>query len=187
MERRQHRFRPRQVHTTRRLDSKRRKTWCPADNLQQQPILHYGERGSFFGKEDENVRRRIEIFNTESQLETLPGIDRWIYDNAMHCVAWIVDELNTIFNHHHIPRHELWYECCEVTEMTTFDTEGEKLYDSVQVSSISTSDIRDLECDDEPRAQVPTNHQCSEKEVRCRRLRSKRKAAHHQTPVPSDE
>ncbi|XP_028403921.1 uncharacterized protein LOC114526506 [Dendronephthya gigantea] len=42
-----------------------------------------------FGKEeDENVQRRIEIFTTTSLPQTLPGIDKWIYDNAMHCIVF---------------------------------------------------------------------------------------------------
>ena len=49
-----------------------------------------------FGKEeDENVQRRIEVFRTKSLPQTLPGIDRWIYDHAMDCIAWIASEIMT--------------------------------------------------------------------------------------------
>ena len=44
-----------------------------------------------FGKdEDENVQRRIEIYQTKSLPQFIRGIDRWIYDHAMNCIAWIV-------------------------------------------------------------------------------------------------
>ena len=52
-----------------------------------------------FGKEeDENVQRRIEVFRTKSLPQTLPGIDRWIYDHAMDCIAWIASEIDKYRN-----------------------------------------------------------------------------------------
>ena len=47
-----------------------------------------------FGDEDENVRRRIEIFTTQSLPNPEPGMNRWLYDNAMDCIAWMSDEIN---------------------------------------------------------------------------------------------
>ena len=49
-----------------------------------------------FGKEDENVKCGIAIFNTISLPEAISGIDRWIYDNAMHCIAWVAEEIRRI-------------------------------------------------------------------------------------------
>jgi hypothetical protein len=42
-----------------------------------------------FGSEDENVKRRIVVYNTSSLPSINTGIDRWIYDHAMDCIAWI--------------------------------------------------------------------------------------------------
>jgi hypothetical protein len=58
--------------------------------------------------EDENVKRRVEIYRTTSLPSVYPGVDRWLYDNAMHCIAWIANELND--HRHLIPPEELWYE-----------------------------------------------------------------------------
>ena len=41
-----------------------------------------------FGDEHENVERRIQIFTTKSLPLTTTGMDKWVYDNAMHCIAW---------------------------------------------------------------------------------------------------
>ena len=58
--------------------------------------------------EDENVRRRVDIFVTKSLSHPRPGIDRWSYDNAMDCIAWMAEEISA--NRHVIPESDLWYE-----------------------------------------------------------------------------
>lgn len=61
-----------------------------------------------FKDENDNVQRRIQVFNTTSLPTTLPGVDRWMYDNAMHCIAWIAEQLN---KHRDLLNvEELWYE-----------------------------------------------------------------------------
>jgi hypothetical protein len=61
-----------------------------------------------FHEENENVERRIEIFTTSSLSTITPGIDQWIYNNAMDCIAWIAEEINTHCSL--IPSEERWYE-----------------------------------------------------------------------------
>ncbi len=61
-----------------------------------------------FGTENENVKRRILIFNTLSLPTPTPGIDQWLYANAMDCIAWMADEINS--HRSLIPRAERWYE-----------------------------------------------------------------------------
>ena len=61
-----------------------------------------------FHEENENVERRIEIFTTSSLSTITPGIDQWIYNNAMDCIAWIAEEINT--HRSLIPSEERWYE-----------------------------------------------------------------------------
>ena len=127
-----------------------------------------------FVKDDENVKRRIQVFDTTSLPRTLPGVDRWIYDNAMDCVAWIASELNT--NRHLIPEEELWYENSEEHPLIISPNEGEALFKSDEVSTISLRDFRDLESDDDDDTTAPTIHQCFASEARSRRLRRKRRA-----------
>ena len=40
-----------------------------------------------FGDEDANVQRRIQVFITKSLPCQILGIDCWIYDHAMDCIA----------------------------------------------------------------------------------------------------
>ena len=61
-----------------------------------------------FGAEDDNVRRRIQIFETSSLPATMFGIDKWLFDNSMHCISWIADQINR--NRSLIAPEELWYE-----------------------------------------------------------------------------
>ena len=61
-----------------------------------------------FGAEAENVERRIHIFPTQSLPTPTPGIDQWLFENAMHCIAWMADQINT--HRDFIPAAELWYE-----------------------------------------------------------------------------
>ena len=58
------------------------------------------------GNEDENVRRRNDIFNTESLPRPRPGINRWLFDHGTDRIAWIAEEINA--NQHLIPESELW-------------------------------------------------------------------------------
>jgi hypothetical protein len=76
-----------------------------------------------FGKEEyDSVKRRIEIFTTMSLPQTLPGIDKWIYDHEMDCIAWIAEKINA--NREHIDRHELWYEPNHSGPLTIVKTGG---------------------------------------------------------------
>ena len=49
----------------------------------------------YFGEnEDENVKRRMKIFETRALEKTSPNVDVWIREHAMDCVAWMAKELN---------------------------------------------------------------------------------------------
>ena len=61
-----------------------------------------------FGDENENVKRRIHVFNTSSLSTITPGNDQWIFNNAMDSVAWIAQEVSS--HRDVIPPEEGWYE-----------------------------------------------------------------------------
>ena len=46
-----------------------------------------------FGKEMENVERRIAVYETQSLPRTTAGVDKWIYDHAMNCLVWTANEI----------------------------------------------------------------------------------------------
>lgn len=126
-----------------------------------------------FGTDDENVERRIQIFNTQSLPETLPGIDRWIYDNAMHCVAWIAEEINA--NRDMVVAHELWYEPDDARMLTIKANEGETLFSNEQIRRISCVDLREESTEVTVQCQQ-TIHRRFAAEFRSRRLARKRNA-----------
>ena len=92
-----------------------------------------------FGKDDDNVKRRIEIFSTQSLPRVIPAIDRWMYDHAMDCIAWISDEINA--NRDRIDPNELWYEDSNSVPLTIPSNEGESLFDTEKIKQISHADL----------------------------------------------
>ena len=72
----------------------------PRQVLKNSPYYITSNNVPDFGDEDENIGRRIQIFRTKSLPSTTTGMDKWVYDNAMHCIPWIAEELAQ--NHQHI-------------------------------------------------------------------------------------
>ena len=63
-----------------------------------------------FGDEDENVKRRIQVFQMTLLPNPIAGIEYWIHEHAMDCIVWAA---NQITKHHDvISKEELWYENC---------------------------------------------------------------------------
>ena len=52
----------------------------------------------------------------KTSTSTTTGMDKWVYDNAMHSIAWIVQELCE--HHEHITLEELWYEEMDQQDLT---------------------------------------------------------------------
>ena len=91
--------------------------------------------------EDENVKRRISIYETASLPVTLPGVDRWMFDYAMDCVAWIVNQINENINI--VDEDELWYEPGYLTATTIVNNEGVKLFQAWKVKALSRLDLEE--------------------------------------------
>ena len=47
-----------------------------------------------FGKEDDNVKRRLSIYQTKSLKEKVIEAPRWMKDNAFKYLVWMVNTLN---------------------------------------------------------------------------------------------
>ena len=125
---------------------------------------------SHFGDEDENVRRRVDIFITESLPHPRPGINRWLYDNAMHFVAWMAKEIRA--NRHFIPESELWYEGTTSEPLTISANEGEMLLDNARIRRISEADLRPENVNEE---NLPVIHQAFTTEFQLHQTRRKRR------------
>lgn len=61
-----------------------------------------------FGEDNENVQRRIKVFETMSLPNTVMNVDLWLQEHAMDCIAWIASEINRLI--HHVDVEERWYE-----------------------------------------------------------------------------
>ena len=92
------------------------------------------------GDEDENVRRRIDIFTTKYLPRTRPRVNRWLYDHAINCVAWIAEEINA--NREYMAKEKLWYEAGHSQALTIPANEGESLFDNFELKNISEADLR---------------------------------------------
>ena len=124
-----------------------------------------------FGDENDNVRRRIQVFETSSLPNVISGIDSWIYDHAMDCVAWAAQEIE---NHHDlVSKEELWYES-DVTSVVTSQS-GEALWKRNEVRNITMADLEPLNPTNVPQVSEDTIHPGFIAELRSRRLTRKRK------------
>ena len=95
-----------------------------------------------FGDDDDNVNRRIAIFETTTLPTTIKGADKWIYDNAMDCLVWLANEVSSLRTH--IDADELWYEStCGWEEMTIPNNQGTKLFDAVAIARITNENLDD--------------------------------------------
>lgn len=61
-----------------------------------------------FGSEQENVFRRLAVFQMKTLFEMSMDAPEWIKNNSMQCLVWIVNVLNS--NKHRISKEERFYE-----------------------------------------------------------------------------
>lgn len=116
-----------------------------------------------FGAEQENVTRRLAVYQTKSLPEVSLGADKWIYDHVMACVAWIVNEINV--NLAEVDLHETWYED-EQTEAITNTSSRESCQYIATVSSEDLHPIPSENASHPPPAIHPSFHREAEKAAR---------------------
>jgi hypothetical protein len=126
-----------------------------------------------FRDENENVERRIQVFNTTSLPSTTPGIDRWIYDNAMDCIVWIAEELEA--HYQHIAKDELWYEPTVSRNLTIPNNEGPSLFQLHHVRDICPADFEDTNTS--TLETTPTIHERFVQEYRIQHFERRRRRA----------
>ena len=61
-----------------------------------------------FGEEDANIKRRLYIVKTRPLQQTIPGVEKWLKDNAIHCIVWAGQVINK--HRDKIEPEELFYE-----------------------------------------------------------------------------
>ena len=124
-----------------------------------------------FRTENENVERRIQIFQTTSLPATLRNVDRWIYDNAMHCIAWMVDEINE--NRDFIDPEELWYEEDADNRLTSSQI-SQAQWSRTEILQITEADLEPVNTHPNTGNTKDTIHVGFVTEARSRRLARKR-------------
>ena len=125
-----------------------------------------------FGDDDENVRRRVDIFITESLPHPRPGMNRWLYDHAMDCAAWMAEEISV--KRHLIPESDLWYEGTTSEPLTVSANEREMLLDQARLRHITEADLRPENVDEQNQ---PVIHQTFATEFQLHQTRRKRRGA----------
>ena len=128
----------------------------PRQVLNNSPYYITSNNVPDFGDEHDNVGRRIQIFRTKSLPSTTTGMDKWVYDNAMHCIAWIADELAQ--NHQHIASEELWYEQSDPQDLTVSGNQGMSLFRVDHLRRIGPADLRNDEDTDNDSDLLRTIH-----------------------------
>ena len=61
-----------------------------------------------FGEENVNVLKRISVFNTKELEDPVLDAPKWIHENAMQCLVWVINEINEYIDM--IPKEERFYE-----------------------------------------------------------------------------
>ena len=90
-----------------------------------------------FGQgEQENVLRRVTVYGTQSLPDVYIGADKWIFDNAMDCVAWMAEQIDE--NLQLVDANERWYE-----DLCTAAITNTSAQDSCQhIPRVSSADLQ---------------------------------------------
>ena len=111
----------------------------PGVVMNNSPFYITANKVQHFGDDNDNVKRRIEVFETRSLPHCIPGVDHWMYDHAMDCVSWLANKITT--NHEQINPDELWYEPTHNDLQMINVNEGFKLFNPVGLSNITNDDL----------------------------------------------
>ena len=113
-----------------------------------------------FGQgEQENVLRRVAVYATQSLPEVNIGADKWIFDNAMDCVAWMADQINE--NLQLVDANERWYEDLDTAAITNTSAQ-----DSCQhIPRVSSADLQPTPSQDLDLLPSPAIHRSFTKEA----------------------
>ena len=122
---------------------------------------------------------------SKSLPSTTTGMDKWVYDNAMHCIAWIVEELTQ--NHQHIASEELWYEQSDPQDLTVSGNQGMSLFRVDHLRRIGPADLRNDEDTDNDSDLLRTIHDRFAQERRAQRFRRRRQRRRRTSPASTDD
>ena len=79
-----------------------------------------------FGSEDENVKRRVEVFETKALSSALSDVNEWLRRNCMDCNIWLANELNRLLQY--LDEDDRWYESFEADNKKDFVNGSGKVF-----------------------------------------------------------
>ena len=111
-------------------------------------------------------------------------MDKWVYDNAMYCIAWIAQEL--VQNHEHIASEELWYEESDPQDLTVRRDQGMYLFLVDHLRQICPADLRNDEDTNDDSDVLQTIRERFAQEHRAQRLHKRRQRRRRSSQINSD-
>jgi len=95
-----------------------------------------------FEDEQVNVERRIEVFKTKALIKQDINAPKWIKDNAMRCLVWIIRQLNR--HKDLIPLEERFYEKAWDEPADIDALKDDNASEMQKVMSLTATDIREI-------------------------------------------
>ena len=79
-----------------------------------------------FGSEDENVKRKVDVFETKALSSTLSNVNEWLHRNCMDCIVWLANEINRILPY--LDEEDRWYKSFKADDKEDFANGGGKVF-----------------------------------------------------------
>ena len=93
-----------------------------------------------FGSEDENVKRRVEVFETKALSSTLSNVNDSLRRNCMDCIVWLANEINRLLQY--LDEEDRWYESFEADDKEDFVNGGGNVFlEQREIESLLASDL----------------------------------------------
>ena len=93
-----------------------------------------------FGSEDENVNRRVEVFETKALSLTLSNVNGWLCSNCMDCIIWLANEINRLLQY--LDEEDRWYKSFEADDKEVSVNGGGKVFlEQKEINSFRASDF----------------------------------------------
>ena len=93
-----------------------------------------------FGEEQENIRRRLAIYETRALVSTSPEAPEWMRRNAMGCLTWAINQINSHTDL--LDPEERFYELPNDVSASAFIEDG---VPREEIAKIKAATIKDLD------------------------------------------
>ena len=94
---------------------------------------------SDFGPEQENIERRLAVFETKALVKTNPEAPDWMRSNAMDCLTWAINEINSHIDL--LDPEERFYELPREVSAAAFIKDGVPQDEIAKIKAASIADL----------------------------------------------